>query len=92
MNDLNKKTALDTKQIDQIRYILARKAHDWFLSGGSICDGIEVFRTQEEEIFIIKDVETGVELGMRKEVRNQGVVTHLSFFTFKDTDNEDHTD
>jgi len=104
MNDLNKKTALDSKQIDQIHYILTQKANNWVLSGGSFCDGIEVYRTQNEEIFVIKDVETGIEIGMRKEVRNEGVLTHLSFFSFKDmnnednedkedqTDNEDHTD
>ena len=94
MNDLNKKAELDTSQIEKIRTVLIHKAHDWVFSGGRVCDGIKVFRTQDEEIFMIKDVETGVEIGMRKEVRNEGVVTHLSFFVVKDQSekNADSTD
>ena len=93
MNDLSKKAELDDKQIEQIRYVLTRKANDWVLSGGRFCDGIEVFRTQDEEIFFIRDVETGVEIGMRKEVKNDGVLTHLSFFVYKENaDNADNTD
>jgi len=84
MNDLNKKTELDADQIHRIQTVLAHKAHDWFLSGGRVCDGMEVFRTQEEGIFVLRDIETGVELGMRKEVKNGGVMTHLSFFAMQD--------
>ena len=84
MNELDKKTDLDEKQIEKIRNVLIQKAHDWVFTGGRACEGIKVFRTQDEEIFMIRDVETGVEIGMRKEVRNEGVVTHLSFFVIKD--------
>ena len=97
MNELDKKKELDTNQIEKIRTVLIHKAHDWVFSGGRECDGIEVFRTQNEEIFMIRDVATGVEIGMRKEVRNEGVITHLSFFVIKDqpeenADNADVTD
>lgn len=84
MNEINKKADLSPKQIEQIRNVLIQKAHDWVFSGGRFTDGIEVFRTQDEEIFMIRDIETGIEIGMRKEVRNEGVVTHLSFFVIRD--------
>ena len=79
MDDSSKKPDLDAQQIRQIRLMLVEKAHDWLFSGGRMCDGIEVFRTQDEEIFVIRDIETGIEIGMRKEVSNGGVVTKLSF-------------
>ena len=90
MSDLNKKADLNAEQIEQIRYDLARKANDWYLSGGHKSDGMEIYRTQEEGIFVLKDIETGVQLGMQKEVKNDGVLIHLSFFTMKD-DAEDTT-
>ena len=79
MDDSSKKTDLDAEQIRRIRSILIDKAHNWLFSGGRWCEGIEVFQTQDEEIFVIRDVETGVEIGMRKQVTNGGVITKLSF-------------
>ena len=83
MNESNEKMNLDANQIERLNYILAQKANIWYISGGRESEGIEVFRTQDEEIFVIKDIETGYELGMRKEVTSGGVVTKLSFFSFK---------
>ena len=80
MDNLSKKQDLTADQIKQIQYILAEKSNIWMLSGGRVRDGVEIFRTQDDEIFVIKDVETGVELGMRKQVKHDGVMTHLSFF------------
>ena len=80
MDDLNEKTELCAEEILQIRYTLAYKSQNWLISGGRFCDGIEIFRTQDEEKFVIKDVETGVKLGMRKQVKDGGVITHLTFF------------
>ena len=79
MDDSSNKTELDAEQIRRIRLSLADKAHNWILSGGRWREGIEVFQTQDEEIFVVRDVETGVEIGMRKQVTNGGVVTKLSF-------------
>ena len=84
MDNLGKKQELDVEQIRQIRTTLAYKADDWVLSGGRVCDGMEIFRTQEEGIFVLRDTETGVKLGMRKETKSDGVITNLSFFDIND--------
>ena len=78
-----KKTELDAKEIYRIQTIMASKANDWYLSHGHICEGMEVFRTPEEGVFVFKDIETGVELGMRKQTQLDGVITQLSFFSTK---------
>ena len=85
MDDNTKKTDLSDEEISKIRYILARKANYWFLSGGRESDGMEVYRTQYDDLFLLRDVETGVELGMRKEVTNNGVVTKLSFVALEES-------
>jgi hypothetical protein len=88
MDDLSKKPDLDDEQIRRLYHIMAEKANIWFISGGRMSEGIEVFRTQDDEIFIIRDVETDVKIGMRKEVTNEGVVTKLSFFKYTETETE----
>ena len=87
-NASDKKTALKTKEIEKILYTLAYKAENWLLTGGESAekDGIEVYRTQIEDKFIIKDVETGILLGMLKEIQNDGVVTRVSFFYVSEDD------
>jgi len=79
MNDNIKQTDLSDEQISKIRNILAKKADLWYMSGGRESEGMEIFRTQHDDIYLLRDIETGVELGMRKEVMNDGVVTKLSF-------------
>lgn len=83
MDDLTKKQELDESQIREITTSLMYRAHDWLLSGGRVCEGMKIYQTQEEEIFVMEDDETGVKLGMKKEVKSGGAITHLSFFYIK---------
>jgi len=66
MNDNTPKTDLDDEQIRMIRYILGRKAYLWVLSGRQDIDGMEVTPTDDDNLFLLKDIETGVEVGLRK--------------------------
>ena len=73
------KTELDEKKIEAIQLRLARQADLWYMSGGTFHDGMEVFRTQDKEIFVLKDTETGVQLGMHLETP-ESYLTKISFF------------
>ena len=88
MNNDLKQTDLDDEQISKIRYILARKANIWYMTRGLESDGMEVFRTQDENLFLLRDIETGVELGMRKEESCGGAVTKLTFVLLKSSSDE----
>jgi hypothetical protein len=97
MDDLIKKPELTEAQKEQVIYILSRKAGDWYMYKGhepKICEllGIEVFRTQDEGIYVIKDVETGIMIGMKRDVENDGVVTRISFFSVNAEDLKDADD
>ena len=85
---------MDTKnytseEVDRVKYILARKANEWLLSGGRYSDGMQVYGTLDEEIFILKDIETGIKLGMRKEGKNTDYLIKLSFFELEESEELD---
>ena len=85
MDAQTKKNDLTDEQIKDIRNLMAKKADMWFISGGgSEFEGMKVFRTQEDSLYVLKDIETGVELGMCKDVSCGGAVTKLSFVILKE--------
>ena len=85
---------MDTKNYtseekEKVKYILARKANDWFLSGGRYSDGMQVYKTQDDEIYILKDIETGIKLGMHKEGKNDDYLIKISFFELQESEELD---
>ena len=85
---------MDTKnytseEMDRVKYVLARKANDWLLSGGRYSDGMQVYQTSDDEIFILKDIETGIKLGMRKEGKNDDYLIKMSFFELQESEELD---
>ena len=84
MENLNEKPELTPEEIRKISLILTRKANLWYISRGRYSDGIQVFKTDIDDIFVIKDIETNIKLGMRKEGKDDDVVIKLSFFDIED--------
>ena len=68
------------EEIAKIMYVMSWKIEDWLLSGGLYSDGIEVYKTSDNDIHIVKDIETGFKIGMRKDITNDGVIADISFF------------
>ena len=85
---------MDTKnytseEMDRVKQVLARKANDWLLSSGRYSDGMQVYQTLNDEIFILKDIETGIKLGMRKEGKNDDYLIKMSFFELQESEELD---
>jgi len=78
------------EEIYKIRYEMAQKMQGWLLSRGRWSEGMEVYRTPDPEIAIIKDVETGIKLGMRKEEDPDGVIIKASFFILEESEELDN--
>ena len=77
------------EEIRKIKYVMTRKANDWLLSGGRCSDGVEVYQTSDDEIFIIKDIETSIKLGMRKEGKKDDYLIKMSFFELPESEEID---
>ena len=79
MDKSSEESGLNEDQVRKMRTALAYKPDDWMLSGGQLSDGIEVVKMPQKGIYVVKDTETDVELGLRAEPLFEGII-RLSFF------------
>ena len=73
-----KEQELTVEQISEIRHTLANKAYNAAM--GIKPEGMEILHTQEEGIFVLRDNETGVQLGMNYKKELGNVIVKMSFF------------
>ena len=93
MEEETKKKELTADDFRQIRYALCQKAYDWYIySRKPVFQGMEVMSTKNKDKYVLKDIESGIMLGMKREVSDNEVLTKLTFFDVYDEDDPDNQD
>jgi hypothetical protein len=86
-NEPEKKSVADGHLYENELHLI-EKANNWYLSGRRQTNGIEVFRTQDEGTWLIKDLETGTEILMFVKSEMDGVITKLTFGRYRSNPEE----